>query len=121
MKKLLTIILICLMFPTTISAQDKWVKKDTIYQATFLTLMAVDYLQTKEIARNSNYYERNLILGKNPSQNEVDLYFLSTAILHTGIAYYLPKKYRRYWQGVFIGIQIGCVGHNYNIGIRIGF
>lgn len=121
MKKYLIIILICLTFPTTISAQDKWVKKDTIYQATFLTLMTVDYLQTKEIARNPNYHERNIILGKNPSQNEIDFYFLSTAILHTGIAYCLPKKYRRYWQYVFIGTQIWCVGHNYNTGIRIRF
>lgn len=124
MKKLLISFLICFLIcliPVTTLAVDEWTKKDTTYQAVFLTLMAADWLQTKEIARNPNYYERNPILGKYPSQNEVDIYFLSTAIVHAGIAYYLPKKYRRYWQYIFIGIQAGCVGHNYNTGIRISF
>lgn len=120
MKKLVISILICLM-SSTVLATDEWTKKDTAYQSVFLTLQTVDWLQTKEIARNPNYYEMNLILGRNPSQNAVDVYFLSTSILHTGIAYYLPKKYRRYWQYIFIGVQVGYIGHNYNAGIRISF
>ena len=120
MKKLLISFLICLI-PTITFAADEWTKKDTAYQAAFLTLMAADWLQTKEIARNPNYHERNFVLGRNPSQNEVDIYFLSTSILHTGIAYCLSKKYRRYWQYIFIGVEAGCVGHNYSTGIRINF
>lgn len=120
MKYLLTL-LVLLILSSTSYATDVWTKKDTTYQAICLTLKAVDWLQTKEIARNPNYYELNPILGKYPSQNEVDLYFASTAIAHTIIAYYLPKKYRRIWQCVFIGIQAGCVGHNINAGINIHF
>ncbi|MFH1528769.1 MAG: hypothetical protein ABIG69_19365 [Bacteroidota bacterium] len=120
MKKLLIILLICLM-PTISFAKDVWTKKDSAYQGTLLTLMAVDWLQTKEIARNPKYYETNPILGKYPNQNEVDFYFFSTAILHTGIAYYIPKEYRRWWQYVFIGIQTTCVLNNISIGVSIKF
>lgn len=120
MRKILIIFLICLI-PTITFAGDMWTKKDTTYQAVCLTLKAVDWLQTKEIARNPNYYETNPVLGKYPSQNEVDIYFLSTAIIHTGIAYYLPKEYRRIWQCIFIGIQAGHVSHNINTGVKIHF
>ena len=102
-------------------AADEWTKEDTAYQTTFLTLMAVDWQQTKEIARNPKYREGNFILGENPDQNTVDAYFLTTAALHTVIAYYLPQKYRRIWQCVFIGMEAGYVAHNYNIGVRIQF
>ena len=33
----------------------------------------------------------------------------------------IMKKYRRIWQCIFIGIQAGYVGHNYNAGVRITF
>lgn len=119
--KILSIsILICLM-PILSLAGDKWTQEDTAYQAVFITALSCDWLQTKEIARNPNYYETNFILGKYPSQNEVDFYLLSAAILHTGIAYYLPKEYRRIWQCFWIGVEMNCVRHNYSSGIRINF
>jgi len=120
MRKLLISFLICLI-PTLLFAENTWTKKDTAYQATFLILQTVDWLQTKEIARNPRYYEQNPILGKYPSQNAVDFYFLSTAIAHSAVAYLLPKEYRRVWQCVFIGISAHCVARNYHIGIRINF
>lgn len=120
MKKVIGILII-LIFNVSIVFADEWTAKDTKYQAVFLLFKSVDYLQTKEIARNPKYYELNPIIGKHPTQNEIDIYFLSTAILHTGIAYYLPKKYRRYWQCVFIGMSAGCVAYNFNAGISIIF
>lgn len=103
------------------SLDNSWTKKDTAYQTAFLLIHAVDYLQTKEIARSSHYHERNIILGSHPEQNKIDIYFLSTAVLHTGIAYFLPAKYRRWWQSAFIGLQAGVVGHNINAGVSIKF
>ncbi|OEU63371.1 MAG: hypothetical protein BA867_08695 [Desulfobacterales bacterium S5133MH16] len=100
---------------------DAWTKRDTAYQATFMALQVMDWLQTKEIARNPRHIELNPILGKYPSQTKVDLYFLSTTLLHTGVAYVLPQKYRRYWQYFFIGTQVGCVVRNYRLGVRLHF
>lgn len=112
--------LICLL-PSLSYAHDAWTTKDTIYQGIFLAIHSIDFLQTKEIARNPNYHETNLFLGKYPSQGRVNSYFFVTAIFHTTIAYYLPKKFRRVWQYVFIGMQSAYVVHNYYAGIRIHF
>jgi len=122
MKKLLSI-LIVVFFLSVAPAYcgDEWTMEDTEFQVAVLAIKTIDWLQTKEIARNPDYYEINPILGKHPSQNEVDLYFACSAIGHTVVAYYLPKKYRRIWQYVFIGISTGLVCHNYNAGIRINF
>ena len=100
---------------------DKWTSRDTAYQGTAITLLAVDWLQTKEIARNPEYHETNPILGRNPKQSEVDLYFAGCAIGHTLVAYYLPQKYRRWWQYVWIGVQSGYVCQNIIMGVRIAF
>jgi len=122
MKKIISLMLMLILFFPIISfATDEWTKKDTAYQTAFLVLTAMDWQQTKEITRNPNYYEKNPILGHNPKQNKIDAYFLSCAFMHTTIAYYLPEKYRRVWQYLFIGIETGYVAHNYNAGVRINF
>lgn len=97
---------------------DPWTKKDTAYHAASTILMAIDWRQTKYIANDDRYYEINPILGKYPSQNEVDLYFAVSWMAKTGIAYVLPAKWRRGWQISMISISAICVGHNYSIGIR---
>ena len=116
-KKL--IIILCLL--STPVCADEWTRTDTQYQGVFVALTAVDWLQTKEIASNPKFSETNLILGGNPDQNKVDVYFASCLLAHSAISYYLPKKYRRYWQCVFIAVEVGYVGHNVNAGVRIEF
>jgi len=120
MKRLISIILLMILCSVPACA-DEWTQEDTAWQATTLLIMGADWLQTKEIARNPEYIETNSLLGKYPSQNEVDAYFLGCAVIHSAIAYYLPKKYRRYWQYVFIVVEVGCVGHNVNAGIQLKF
>jgi len=120
MKRLISIILLVILCSVPAYA-DEWTQEDTAWQATTLLIMGADWLQTKEIARNPEYYETNPLLGRNPGQNEIDTYFLGCAVVHSAIAYYLPKKYRRYWQCVWIGVEAGCVGHNINAGIQLKF
>jgi len=122
MKK--AIILILLILPTAHAApvcSDEWTQKDTQYQAVFITLTAVDWLQTKEIARNPRFSETNPLLGGNPSQQKVDIYFTSCILAHTAISYCLPRKYRRIWQVCWIGIEAGASWHNVAAGVRIKF
>ncbi|MDD5048442.1 MAG: hypothetical protein PHH09_05880 [Methanoregulaceae archaeon] len=112
------ILMVCFSLPVY---ADKWTKEDMAWQGAALLAIGVDWLQTKEIARNDEYTETNPILGDYPSQNDVDLYFLGCGIVHTAISYYLPKKYRRYWQCVWVGIEVGHISHNINAGVRINF
>lgn len=100
---------------------DPWTRTDTYHQGAFLTVLAVDWLQTKEINGTDGVCELNPVLGKHPRQNTIDLYFAGCALGHTAIAYHLPQPYRKWWQYVWIGAEVGTIGHNYHAGIRIRF
>jgi hypothetical protein len=119
MKKIIIIALL-LSTPAILHAGD-WTKTDTARQTAYLICHAADWLQTKEISRNPDHYETNIILGKHPGQNEIDAYFLGTAIAHTAISYYLPPKYRRIWQYVTLSFEMGVVGHNIGAGVAFNF
>jgi len=99
-----------------------WTREDTAWEAAYLVLHVADWGQTRYIAKNPDLYiERNPILGENPSLNRVRNYFLATALLHASVAYALPPKWRRRWQGATIAMQAYVVGKNYGAGIRIDF
>lgn len=100
-------------------AHQPFTQSDKILLGTSLTLQAIDWQQTKEIARNPDFYEKwNFVLDEHPSQNEIDLYFLTTAFASVATIYYLPPKYRNLFFGCWIGIEGDCVVHNYQIGVR---
>jgi hypothetical protein len=103
-------------------ANGAWSRADTYRQAAVIGVGAVDWLQTREIAKNpEKYYEMNPILGSHPSTKEVDAYFAACALAHTGVAMALPPKWREPWQYLWIGLEAATVAHNYNIGIKIDF
>jgi len=112
-------ILISLCLPGCIHS-DPWTKTDKILEGTYLTLHCADWLQTRSADWNE-FYETNPILGRAPSKGKVDLYFLTTGILHPVITHFIPQEYRVYWQSITIGIEAGAVGNNFHIGMGIGF
>ncbi|HJW81991.1 MAG TPA: hypothetical protein VJ396_07080 [Acidiferrobacterales bacterium] len=121
MKKQLMLAAFATMLSAPATAGD-WTKEDTAWQAAYLTLHVVDWGQTRDIsAQPERYYEKNSILGEHPSRKRVDSYFVGAAILHTGIAYALPPKWRRLWQCVAIGSSAGAVANNVNIGLQVNF
>jgi len=95
-------------------AHDKWTRNDTYRHIALTTVMAIDWLQTKEIARNDDYEETNPILGEDPSQMQVDAYFLGAWAATTA-------TWRKWFQFGVIGVETGYVIHNHAIGIRISF
>jgi hypothetical protein len=100
---------------------DEWSRADSYREATYLVLHTMDWAQTREIARNPSYYEQNMMLGKHPSVREVDRYFAAMALAHIGVAYLLPAEWRRPFQYVTIGVELGWVSHNFSIGLRAKF
>lgn len=113
------LILILCFIPAVATAADPWTKQDVALEATYILLHALDWGQTRQIARAPDrYYEAlNPLLGRHPSQGRVDAYFALSTIAHAGITHLLPAKYRPYWQGVTIGISGYCVGLNLSIGL----
>jgi hypothetical protein len=81
-------------------------------------LLLTDWAQTKEIASNDNYYERNPILGKNPSQNEVDAYFGTVAVANLIVGEVVEKKYAKWYYWAMIALETAVVSHNINVGVR---
>jgi len=113
---------------STAVAADPWTKGDKIRQGVMLSLMTVDWLQTKEAMRQyPRYKEGNPILGEHPSQDSIDCYFLCTVVLKTLLAHFLPngptsdREYRQLWHGFNIFMSAYAVGGNYTVGVRILF
>jgi len=106
-----------------------WSKKDTICELVYLIPHAIDWRQTRYIAKNPHEYsEINPLLKKHPSTSDVDKHFAITALGHAGISYLLPKKAtilgkkispRELWQAFTIGTQIVNTSRNFSIGVKI--
>ena len=110
------------MMPVESMAVDKWTKEDSKIQGTYYILKFIDWRQTRYIAKNPHqWHEMNPILGRHPSVNTVDTYFLITTILHTVISYYLPQPYRKWWQSITIVGSGTFVFYNFSVGIKMDF
>lgn len=67
------------------------------------------------------YTEENFALGLNPTNRQVNQYFVGALVANAGIGFMLPKKYRNtYWKTVSI-YQAGITKKNDSIGISATF
>jgi hypothetical protein len=99
-----------------------WGSTDTFLLATMLTSTAIDWGQTRYIARNPDrFYERNPILGRHPSVNRVDRYFALCGLAAGGLTAVLSKdNRRRFLLGVTI-VETAFVIQNHHLGVRVAF
>lgn len=103
---------------------DAWTTADTYREATFLTLLIIDYGQTSTVAKHPELYQEDVsrwAIGKHPDQETVNTYFSIIALVHPLIAYYLPADYRKWFQYVTIGEKIPAVIGNASIGVKVSF
>lgn len=93
---------------------------------TLITLNFIDWRQTLDIVDNEKgIYETNRIMGKYPSEENINTYFaivLPSQII-TGLLLekYIDVKYRNYFWIGCIGMEIGAVSKNYNLGLKVRF
>lgn len=123
MKKPALSLLFILFFTMDSFPQDPWTLQDTILQGAFTAVTVIDWLQTRQVAKNpSRYEENNKFLGKHPTMREVNSYFVFYIISHAGVSYFLPKPYRAIWQSFYIGMEFDAVQSNYGyVGFGIKF
>lgn len=102
---------------------DEWTDADTAREATFQTLATIDWLQTRNIARNPEVYweQYNAVLGNHPSIGQVNNTFAVWMIGHYLVSKYLPQEFRAPFQYVTIGVEVGDVVHNFSIGLSAHF
>ena len=141
-----TWILILLLIPTLANAEYKfaenWTKTDTAWQVTFLSITAVDWMQTRWMAKQNwqwdgkYYHETNPFLGDFPSEGKVNTLIPLAMLGHTLVALAIPPRscteeqekngrininFRRIWQCLFIGVESAAVYKNYTIGVHLEF
>jgi len=61
--------------------------------ATALVLHVADYQQTLDLKHYPNGYERNIVLGRHPSDNAIHAYFLTTAVAMVGLSRWVRNDY----------------------------
>lgn len=54
-----------------------------------------------------------------PSQRQLNTYFILGAVVHTAIAAALPKGYREPWQYIGIGVQLGVTGYGLGMSVSL--
>ncbi len=100
-----------------------WTAGDTAFQAVFLVELAIDRGQTASI--NDHHLEEigwaRSFIGPHPSAGQINRYFATCAIVHTAIAYILPKPYRTIWQSFWVGVETNTIKSNVNVGISVRF
>jgi len=116
----------CLLFFNVQAAQaaDPWKTGDKVIYGIYLSALAVDYSQTSYFLEKTNYEESNPLLGKHPSQGQVNFYFISAAIIPAILAHFIPGKYRTPALGLLALLEIRPVLHNAitpGIGFRLPF
>ncbi len=125
LKHLFSISLLFVSLTALSPAAQAWTEKDSLWEAAYLATHIADWGQTRSIAnscaKGGQYYETNPILGKCPSVQMVNTYFVSTALLHVGVAQMLPSKYRRWFQTGTLALQLNVISSNKNIGLKISF
>jgi hypothetical protein len=77
---------------------EEWTRRDTAYEAAFVAGVAVDCGQTLRAMREGELYERNPILGRNPSARTIYAACAGAAVGHALVAALLPAPWRRVWQ-----------------------
>lgn len=100
---------------------DEWDGTDSALEVTYQVLAAVDWIQTRQIAKNPSYWEQNPLLGNHPSVSKVNEYFALTGLAHYYIATQLSVHTRHIFQGASISIEVSVIAHNYAIGLRTTF
>ena len=125
MKKIMMILILVIFFKVTsdIKAQqsNSWTTQDTILQLSYTTITLLDGLQTKKFIKNDTGRELNPVVGPNPSQKKINSAVFTVIILHAGVSYILPKKYRHIWQYIFIGVEGHTVYYNHLKGTKVNF
>jgi hypothetical protein len=119
--KLAIAILACLLAGCT-----TWSPETKVEETTFLTLHAVDGLQTADIHNTRGCYEAESAwaMGREPSARSTAGYFAALAVAHVAITqlmidYDAPPWALRTWELIGIAWNVRDVSHNAQLGIKI--
>jgi hypothetical protein len=116
------LILALVLFPSLCRAADPWETTDYALAGAAVVALAVDWGQTRHIAKNSNrFIETNPVLGTSPSVGKVDAYFVGAMVGTVALAHVLPSDWRQLFLGGVLALELGVVSQNRSLGIKMAF
>src|SRR5262249_25262017 len=116
------LILALVLFPSLCRAADAWETTDYYLAGAALAALAVDWGQTRHIAKNpQRFTETNPILGSSPSVGKVDTYFVGAMVGTLALAHVLPGDFRQLFLGGVLTLELGVVQQNRSLGIKMAF
>ena len=116
------LILATVLFPSLCQASDPWAPSDYTLAGAALAALAVDWGQTRHIAKNpQRFIETNPVLGTAPSVGKVDAYFVGAMVGTVALAHVLPNDWRQLFLAGVLTVELGVVQQNRSLGIKMAF
>jgi hypothetical protein len=84
-----------------------------------MSMLLQDWQQTG--ARKHDYYEKNPILGKSPSQDKINAYMATAAAAQYGLYKLLPDEYKLPFALATAAVEGHQINSNRNVGLPINF
>lgn len=100
---------------------DDWDTGDRLLLAGYSTAWFLDWGQTREIAENQDFYEKNTWLGRHPDQETANVYFIGMYALNLFVADTLEGWWRKVYLAGFALMHYQCVRGNSRLGIALNF
>ena len=110
------------LLSVTHAQAKEWTSEEKLWGATTGVLLLGDWATTRNMTHryNEGYYERNPLLGKHPTANTVNLYFLTVTPLVFLAADYFGDYRKEILQATSV-LELIMVGNNLRIGLNFQF
>jgi len=112
-------IVVCLLALCLVSGcagSRNWSTQDTVLQSIVTGLLVIDAVQTSQIQYHPELEEGGLVarnvLGRQPRTSDTWQYFATVAFTSYVVSYYLPPKWRPFWQGGQIAYETKLIFNN---------
>jgi hypothetical protein len=120
--KILFAVIFVLLSSVVHAESQEWTTDEKLWGATAGVLLLGDWATTNNMTHryNENYHENNPLLGKHPTSNTVNLYFLLAAPTVYLLSDQVPEYRKEILQAVSM-VELIMVGNNLRIGLHFQF
>jgi hypothetical protein len=114
-----TLLYLILLLPSICLGQ--WTPEQKGLAAAALVVTAIDYGQTRTVAKDPRWHEENPLMGRHPSTRKVAAHFIAVPVLTYFVLDNISSENRSLALKVILAVEIGFVAHNYSLGVRASF
>lgn len=113
------IVFLLAFLPSVVMAQ--WTDEQKTLAVVSAVALVIDYGQTRSIAVTEGLYERNPMLPRHPTIQQVNRHFVLAPLVAYLVLDNISSEHRTTALRVLTIMQVGVVAHNVSIGIGVRF